>query len=215
MAKLPKGINGPIIGKIGNKVAYMLNDDNIIRTIGDPGPKNDLQKGVNNIMGLISPLLVNVQNYVELGFKNTKKEKKMSSYSYALKVNLKNGVKGIYPKQKIDYKNLSFSEGDIAVPKKPKVTLNGDTLEFTWNADLENIAADSSDQVMLVAYFPQEKKAITLISGERRTTEFQQLKLTSFTKKMKIETYMSFVNVDRSDVSNSVHVGCIIWDQIV
>lgn len=215
MAKLPKGINGPIIGRIGNNVAYMLNDENIIRGIGDPGPKNDLQKGVNKTMALISPLLVNVQNYIELGFKNTKKDKKMASYSYALRVNLKTGVKGLYPKQKIDYKNLRFSEGDVAIPKKPKVKLNGDSLEFTWDADLQNIAADHTDQVMLIAYLPQGKKAITLLSGERRTAEFQQLKLTSFTKKMRIETYMSFINDDRTDVSNSVYVGHVMWDQTV
>lgn len=213
MAKLPKGIFGPMIGKLGNLTGYMNGDTNVVRTIGDAGPPSVPQQGNLSKMSLISPLLVAVQSYVELGFKNTKKPKSgWTAYSQALSINLLNGTKGEHLKKEIAYEHLSFSAGDLPQPKNTKVKITGNILEFTWDADMQTDGVDKSDQVMLIAYFPDTIQAITLLSGARRTEEKQLLELPSFTGRTVIETYLSFINDDRTEASKSVYAGQVIWE---
>lgn len=211
MAKLPNGINGPFIGRMGNMVCYMLNGENICREIGECGPHNDNQKGNSTKMSLISPFVATVQNFVEAGFRTTKKPKSTSAYAYALSVNMKAAVTGVYPKQKIDYAKAKFSEGNIAAPKTPTAVQNENILEIRWKADMEGLNADKNDQIMAIAYFPEELRCITLTSGAKRTEEFQSLEIPAFAKKTKMFIHVAFINDDRTDVSNNVFVKKLIW----
>lgn len=212
MAKLPNGINGPFIGRIGNLVFYILNGENICREIGECGPHNNNQKGNSAKMSLISPFIATVQSFIEIGFRATKKTKAQSSYAYALSVNMKAAVTGTYPKQKIAFAKAKFSEGEIAVPKTPTAVQNENILELRWKADLEGLNADQHDQIMAMVYFPGEVRCISLTSGAKRTEEFQSLQIPAFTKKTEMFIHMAFINEDRTDVSNSVFVKKLIWN---
>lgn len=211
MAELPNGITGVFIGRIGNIVGYMLNGKNIIRNIGKTGPHNDNQKANETKLGIISALAKVIDEFLAYGFKNSKRKPGLSTRSYAIGLNKKVAVKGKYPRQKIDFKRLIVSEGNVPAPKNAAVKLSGRNLEFSWQADLDADGADEGDQVMLLAYLPEGKKAIKVLSGARRTEEFQQLQLPASTKDYTIEVYISYISDDRSAASPSVYLGKHNW----
>ena len=210
MGILKNGINGPFIGKIGNKVGYMLGDLNIVREIGTVTSWSDKQLTNWIRTAIIKELLNPVLNFVRIGFDSVKK-KNDTAYNSAASLNKMTATKGTYPNVEIDFPKAMFSQGIIPAPKNTSVKLEENTLFFNWDPDIETSGTGKRDQVMLIAYFPEYKKAISLLSGARRTEGKEQLKLTSFTKEMIIETYISFIADDRKNVSDSVYCGQILW----
>jgi len=210
MAKLD-GAFGDFQGRMGNMVFYKLNGKTVGRTIGKVETFTENQKEVHERTSLISPLLNPLMDFIRIGFKNTPKPWGWDFYSVATSLNKPGAIKGKYPDLEINYEKLILSKGDIAPPKNPKVQLNGNSLQFSWDPDTDANHADTRDQVMLVAYFPETTKAVFLTSGARRTEGLDQLNLPSFNEDTIIETYMSFIADDRKDVSNSVYVGQLTW----
>lgn len=94
-----------------------------------------------------------------------------------------------------------------------EVKLADKKLQFSWAPDLENEENDPSDQVMLIAYFPQTFLALTVKNGSPRTAGKHDIRLPSFKKAMVIETYMAFISEDRERVSDSIYLGQLIWDK--
>lgn len=214
MAIYENGPFGDFHGRHGNMVFYKLNGKTVGRTIGvvDPSTYTDNQFAVRQKTTLINPLLKATKAFTRVGFKNTPRVENWDFYSMATSMNNPGAITGKYPDQEIDYSKVILSMGAISAPLHPQVKLINNTLEFNWRADQDNERAHLRDQIMLCAYFPETEKALTLLSGARRNEEKQTLPLPSFTHNMIIETYISFVADDRDDVSNSVYVGRIIWD---
>ncbi|CAM4170481.1 hypothetical protein SAMN06265348_105369 [Pedobacter westerhofensis] len=205
------GAFGDFTGRIGNMVFYKLNGKIVGRTIGIVETYSEKQEEVRMRTQLISPFLTPLKDFIRVGFRNTPKPQDWDFYSVATSVNKPGAIKGIYPNLEINYKKVILSLGSVPSPKNPKVILNDNILEFSWEPDLDAGGADLLDQVMLVAYFPQTLKAVFITSGARRTAGTEKLKLPSFNEKTVIETYISFITDDRTDVSNSVYTGRLTW----
>jgi len=211
MAKVPYGITGPFIGRLGNTIGYMLNGVNIIRSIGDVhGEKTPLQLANHQRMSLISSLSTAIQEFLKFGFQSVAAPGKQGPTNHSISINKEVAVKGVYPNQETDFTKLIVAQGPIPGPKDPMVKVVDNQLEFHWKADLKSGGADKSDQVMLLAYFPQSKKSIILPSGARRTAEKEILEIPAFDQDTVIETYIAFVADDRMNASNSVYLGQVI-----
>jgi hypothetical protein len=205
------GAFGDFHGRMGNMVFYKLNGKTVARTIGKVEKYSDKQLEVQMRTGLISPFLSALTEFIRIGFGKTPKLQSWDFFSMAMSQNNPKVIKGKYPNLKIDYKKVMLSMGAIPHPKKPDVKLNDNILEFSWDPNMDAEGADTRDQVMLVAYFPETLKSVFLLSGARRTEGIEQLKLPSFNEETIIETYISFIADDRTDVSNSVYTGQLIW----
>ena len=214
MAIYENGPFGDFHGRHGNMVFYKLNGKTVGRQIGeiDPSTYTVNQFAVRQKTTLINPVLKATKAYTRMGFKNSPKPGNWDFYSMATSMNNPGAITGDYPHQEVNHSKVILSAGKITAPVSVGVRLINNALEFTWTADLENENSHPRDQIMLCAYFPETEKALTLLSGARRPEEQQLLPLPSFTHTMAIETYLSFVADDRSDVSNSVYGGRIIWD---
>jgi len=211
MAKVPYGITGPFIGRLGNTIGYMLNGVNIIRSIGDVhGEKTPLQLANHQRMSLISSLSTAIQEFLKFGFQSVAAPGKQGPTNHSISINKEVAVKGVYPNQETDFTKLIVAQGPIPGPKDAMVKVVDNQLEFQWKADLKAGGADKSDQVMLLAYFPQSKKSIILPSGARRTAEKEILEIPAFDQDTVIETYIAFVADDRMNASNSVYLGQVI-----
>jgi len=210
--KKKTGPNGEFIGRKGNTVSYLLNGQVVTRTIGVVTSWSDPQKLIQMKTKLISPVLKAAKVYIELGFKTTFRLQTWSINNKATSENNPAAITGIYPDFTLDYSKIIFSMGDVPMPKNAQVQLIDNALNFTWEADLANEDADESDQIMLLAYFPETKSTLTVLSGAKRTVEQDKIILTSWTKQTVIETYVSYVSDDRNSVSNSVYTGQLIWD---
>jgi hypothetical protein len=214
MGILNDGPNGSINGKIGAHVVY--EDEwgrQIIRTIGVKNGSYGGELANQQGTALTTNVLKPIRQVVEIGFKNVPPGKFWSAYNYASSYTKINAVTGTYPNKSIDFTKLMIAKGGLPLPLDVKVKLEQNVLEFTWNADLEIEGNDPRDQVMLVAYFRDSRRAINLLSGARREAEKETIKLPRFTKRMVIETYLAFVSDDRERMSDSVYAGQVIWDK--
>ena len=216
MAKVPYGINGPFIGRVGNTIGYILNGINVIRSIGAfHGEYTPKQLANYQRMGLISSLSKVIQEFLKFGFSSVAVPTKQGHTNHSISINKEKAVKGVYPNQETDFSKLIVAQGTVAVPKNPAVKAANNSLEYSWEADLQAEGAENSDQVMLLAYFPESEKAIVMASGSRRTVEKEILEIPGSEKDRKVETYMAFVSDDRTNASNSVYLGQLIIPGIV
>lgn len=216
MAKVPYGINGPFIGRVGNTIGYILNGINVIRSIGAfHGEYTPKQLANYQRMGLISSLSTVIQEFLKFGFSSVAVPTKQGHTNHSISINKEKAVKGVYPNQETDFSKLIVAQGTVPVPKKPMVNVVNNNLEYHWEADLQTEGAENSDQVMLLAYFPESQKAIVMASGSRRTVEKETLEIPVSDKDRKVETYIAFVSDDRKNASNSVYLGQLIIPGIV
>ena len=211
MAKVPYGINGPFIGRVGNTVGYILNGINVIRAIGAfHGEYTPKQLANHQRMGLISSLSTIIQEFLKFGFSSVAAPTKQGHTNHSISINKEKAVKGVYPNQETDFSKLIVAQGTVAVPKNPVVKVTNSSLEYSWEADLQAEGAENSDQIMLLAYFPESEKAVILGSGSRRTVEKEILEIPGSDKDRQVETYIAFVSDDRTNASNSVYLGQLI-----
>jgi len=216
MAKVPYGINGPFIGRVGNTIGYILNGINVIRSIGAfHGEYTPKQLANYQRMGLISSLSTVIQEFLKFGFSSVAVPTKQGHTNHFISINKEKAVKGVYPNQETDFSKLIVAQGTVAVPKNPIVKATNNSLEYSWEADLQAEGAENSDQVMLLAYFPESEKAIVMASGSRRTVEKEILEIPGSDKDRKVETYIAYVSDDRTNASNSVYLGQLIIPGIV
>jgi hypothetical protein len=205
------GAFGDFSGKMGNYVFYKLNGKTVCRTIGTVEKITDSQDEVLMRTRVVSPFLKPLKEFIRIGFKNTPKPQDWTFSSMASSVNKPGAVKGKYPNLEMNYEKVIVSLGSIPSPKDPVVSIVDQGLEFKWEPDIEAEGADTSDQIMVLAYFPATNKALFMTSGARRTEGLQVLKLPSLAANTIIETYISYVADDRNDVSNSVYTGQLTW----
>jgi len=207
------GAFGDFTGRIGNMVFYKLNGKIVGRTIGKVDSRSESQEEILMRTSLISPFLTPLKEFIRIGFKHTPKPQDWDFYSVATSLNKPGAIMGKYPKLKINYKKVILSKGNVSPAKDVKVSLSDHQLQFSWKPDLEAKNADASDQVMLVAYFPEMLKAVFVTSGARRSVGTDILQLPTFTERTIIETYISFITDERNDVSDSIYAGRLTWNK--
>jgi hypothetical protein len=213
MSKLTPGALGTVVGRVGRMVFYLLHGKIVGRTIGVVDKYSDAQLGNQMEFGLTTLLLNPVNKFIRAGFRTTPKAAGLTFHSVAFSLNKKGAMSGTYPDIAIDYSRVIFSKGSLPLPMNAEVKLDDKKLQFSWDPDLENEDNDPADQVMLVAYFPQDFRALTVQNGSPRTAGKHEIRLPSFKKAMVIETYMAFISEDRERVSDSIYLGQLIWDK--
>jgi hypothetical protein len=191
------------------KVGYTVNRRVGVREAPFTTPELINQQGT----GLITEFLRPVISVIRIGFQNIPEGKHWTAYNHASSVLKLTALKGTYPNKKVDFEKVKFTVGNIPQPKNVQVKLDGDQLKFSWDADLEAEGADDNDRIIIVAYFPETLQSLDIINGAKRTEEHEILPLPGFTDTTIIETYISFVNRDTTDVSDSVYSGQIIIER--
>ena len=208
------GAFGDFNGRMGNMVFYKLHGKTVGRMIGKVEAYTDKQKEVHLRTAVLSPVLEPLNDFIRIGFKNTPRKKpSWNFYNVAMSLNNPRAITGKYPNLEINFEKIILSKGAIPAPKNPRVLLAGNTLEFTWDPDVNADGADRLDQVMLVACFPETGKNLFLTSGARRVVGVERLELPTLDEDTIIETYIAFNGDDRTDVSNSVYTGRLVWKE--
>jgi len=214
MAKHPYGILGPFIGRLGPTVGYMLGDINVSRTIGKyHGPRTPKQFANETKMALVSSLSSILEEFLNFGLRAVAGTGKQDPRNYFIKLNKQKAVKGEYPLLETDFSKLIVADGNIPAPKNGQAKLTGNRLELTWKADMEAEGTNERDQVMVLAYFPSVKKAVTLASGARRSAEMESINLPEFELETAVEVYMAFVADNRLDASPSLYLGQLLLNE--
>ena len=127
----------------------------------------------------------------------------------AVEINKHKMFKGEYPNFEIDFPQLELSRGILKPGENLQVTANNDAITFSWMADPIMQWPESTDQVMMLAYFPLQNRTVCKIGGNTRTTGSDQLVLPPTLVGQFAETFFAFVSADRKQVSDSTYTGSI------
>ena len=209
MAILEIESNRGFIGRVGNTVTYLLNGQIVKRTIGKSSKAPTVsqllvRQKTKIITGFLNPL----KEYINFGFEfEARLVQKKSAYNIATSYNWLNALTGEYPDQKIDFSKVLLSRGHLPVTNNIDVKVIDNRLEFTWDKTIATDRIKGSDRVMLLAYLPQENRAVSLIGGAERLEGGEHLIIPEYKQGSLIETYVSFVSADYKSISNSVYTG--------
>lgn len=212
MAKLTKGIFGPISGKLGpvvgaswKGIAYLREAPKVKKKKRSRTPAQ-----IANEMKFkfVHQWLVPFYPYVTVGFSTQAKDK--TELNAAFSANYHRAISGQYPNLTVDYSKVVISAGKLPPLNGPEISLTGaDTLEISWQ---QNISSDASfdDQLMLVLYNPDTKKADGFIGGVKRAALRHSFTMESELVGRELEVYLSIISVDRKKISDSIYMGRIV-----
>lgn len=207
MAIAENGPGGNHRGRLGNVVYYMLNGKNVSRGIGvSTKPFTNAQLETQLKTKIRSELLQDLLDYIKTGFSIEAALAKDNGFNMAVKNNLKI-VSGTFPNLEIVFDQLMLSKGPLKSAQNWKVTSTSAGLEFNWDTDPQMAWPDATDQVMMLAYFPQQRKALYTLFGNTRISGADSLEIPPSLIDKPMETYMSFISADRKQLSDSVYTG--------
>ncbi|WP_316815491.1 DUF6266 family protein [Pedobacter nyackensis] len=207
MAIAENGPGGHHRGRLGNIVYYVLNGKNVSRTIGvRTKPFTDAQLKNQLLIKIRSELLRDLQDFIKTGFSIEAILASDNGFNMAVKNN-SDLVKGTFPELEIAFDQLLLSKGPLKPAQNWSVTLTSAGLDYKWDTDPQMAWPDSTDQVMLLAYFPVQRKVFYTLFGNTRFSGADSLEIPPSLIGKPMETYMSFISADRKQLSNSIHTG--------
>jgi hypothetical protein len=222
MARLKFGPFGPLIGKLGNTIGY-IRKGAVLRMIPHKSnkPRTVGQKTTTQAFRLSIKFIAKINNFTNVGFKLAADGTTKTAQNQAVSYTMKHAIKGEYPDQEIDFIKVMVCQGDLEGPFNPVMhyeTAGDDILiRFEWDVNPDWDATRKRDQVMMLAYLPDSKRAFYLDSGARRTAgtdvlegKFNPVSRGSHEKDRFVETYMAFISNDREGISDSVYTGRIV-----
>jgi hypothetical protein len=208
MAIAKNGLQGNYRGRIGNVVYYVLNGKNVSREIGfSTKPPTELQLQTRLVTKLCSELLCKVLDFIKTGFSVEAVKAQDNAFNQAVKYNKKNIVKGSYPVMEIAYDQLLLSKGELQPAENWQVQQTATGLQFSWFTDPKMAWPAATDQVMLLAYFPEQEEVVYTLFGNNRLQGNAQLEIPAALRGGYMETYMSFIAADRKQLADSTYTG--------
>jgi hypothetical protein len=205
MAKYLQGINGAFTGKVGSVVGCILNGTAYMRGKPRPrtGPIGETEQRNRNKFATMHAWLKPLIVILRAGFKDPFTN--APAYNSAKSYNLKNAMAdgAVVPEL------VKLSMGDLPLSEDLTATLTDDNkLLFQWNPNyLEG--GNRKDQIMVLAYHPESKRAFYELHGAFRETGTQELKLFNEFAGKTIHVYAAFFAADRNRQSESVYLGAI------
>jgi hypothetical protein len=210
MAKSPDGILSPVHGSVGNFTFYQLNGQSIVRRkakfIDKP---TAAQLNSRGSMKTLMNFLTRIKPFIKFGYMNQSRGTKRSYFNLAMSYNLKQAMKLEPQGFVIDYTKVKLSAGSLSSAEQATAALNVDGLLFNWHADPGLNWSSKNDQVMMMAYFPEEDTGIYQTSGAKRMAGQDVLSLPPSYLGKRMEVYLSFVADDRCAVSDSQYLGSV------
>ncbi len=214
MGKLLNGPNGPVVGKVGGNVSYMLNGQNVIR-IHARGKKKKLKslsvKQQSNCqqMSVINQFFEELKPLLKVGFSLEAEGTTQNYHNVAISINKPNALKGEFPNIEMDYPKVLFSSGNLPLPSTIEVNLDGNNVIYSWATDQGAEGISSEDQAMILVYFPEAKDSIYFCYSSMRSEGQKIIPIPDYLLGKAMETYISFISDDRTRIATSRYMGRI------
>lgn len=211
MATYDKGINGPIKGKVGTVIGSSWKGINYIKGLSKKKKNANpsaAQIGQREKFKIIGRFMKVMSAVISLGFnKNLPGD---TGYNNATAYVLKNALDTTTSPFSIRYSKVLLTRGEYpsddnlsAVPGLPGKIL------FNWANNTGLGAAKSNDKVVMVAYCSLQNKMTFNNDTAIRSDSSAMLDLDDF-KGQLVETYVSFLKADGTDVSSSIYTGQVL-----
>lgn len=160
---------------------------------------------------MIAELVKPIKDYIDVGLAGAAAKKKVNTYNFFVQELNDHCFVGVYPDIRFDYSSMKLTKGGMIPPQEADVTVTETGLSFSWSPELKIRGVHYSDQVMLMAIFPELEDARYIIGGTQRIAGSQQLPLLGIRKGSTAECFISFITDHRKDISDSVYLGQRIW----
>lgn len=153
MAKLPKGILGPISGKVGNMIFVTRNDKCYVKSLPRPCSKPATFKQVAQrsrfalAMGFVTPL----KSFLKDSYSIIKPG--LSPMNAAVKQILSDAITGEYPNEKIDYSKVILTKGSLSPLYNVGIRLSKpDHLKIDWTVEANPHNSFCNDKLVVLLY---------------------------------------------------------------
>lgn len=211
MAKLPKGILGPVIGKIGALTGSTWKGIPYLKRNPEQGGKRAVRSPAQLAneakFKFINEWLVPFHPFLTIGFQHLAIRK--TELAAALSENYKTVFSGTYPDITIAYDRLVISKGSLPMLTDVVVAfLDAEMLTISWNQNAV-IGAVYNDQVMFVAYSPDVLMADGFVGAADRAQQQFNFRINRDMRGHALELYISVVSLDRKKISDSQYIGRI------
>src|SRR6185312_15827229 len=211
MAILTQGILGDVVGKTGPVVSYMRFGQNITRSKGStrknrietPARKTQREKikVCNEFTRAFSGTGFFNKSFPANGHTGSGYNRVTSSVMNLAIVQT--------PAITIAWPKVLISKGPVAPVDYASALVNPEgNIEFNWTDNSGDGTAKKNDRAIMVAYFPESKKAFYIFSDAERKTEKAVLEVES--QKGTAQTWLGFLNADETNVANSIYTGELI-----
>lgn len=199
------------IGRVGDTVTYIRMGKLVRRKIGkSTKPATEPQLKHRQRVRITNKFIAPVKEFIQVGLKTEGQMLRKTPNDLMLSYTLSQAIRGEYPDQEIDFAKAQFSKGTMSDTTGLKVTQNEEGLEFTWDTGTIPAQGRRDDQLMVLVYFPDLKKADFDTQAVKRLAGKFQFDIPGNEKPARMETYMAFISADRKTVSNSVYTGQFI-----
>jgi len=208
MAKIPDGVLGALIGKIGPVSGYSRNGENILRTAHSRGiikatPARTAQWEKIKVCNEFT------KAFAGTGFfnKTFPAHGGGTGYNRATSAIMNLAVTGNIPYTALNYSEVLISKGILPPAGTAAASATTESnIYFEWNDNSGNGTAKPNDKAILVAYFIGIKEAIFSIGEATRRQGHSFLRSESM-KGLAAETWIGFLSDDEKYASNSVYTG--------
>ncbi len=210
MAKLNKGILGPISGKLGPVIGGTWKTIAYIRAVS---PKKPAKRTIGQIatqekMRFLNNFLVPFHPYITVGMKN--EAKSQTEISAAFSANYHHTVLGTFPHLSVDHPLFIFSKGSLPMVTDLFVTAKNNILQFTWNSN-NGLKARFNDQLVIVAYCAALHKTQGFVGGVNRSDNKCSVELGSNFMGKELDIYASITSLDRKKIADNVYLGRFVF----
>lgn len=171
-------------------------------TIGQEATKADTD--------IYSQFMKPFKEFALVGYDLEARAKGINHHNAMVQSNRKNSLQGIYPNRSIDYSKVLITKSSLPAAETA-VTMTASGISFTWSTEIIPYRTHYSDQVIMLAYFPELNETRYITAGSQRHVGKDLLILDGIKKGYEAEVYISFVTDDRRNISNSIHLGQLIW----
>jgi len=209
MAIIKNSVFGTISGKVGEGIAYELNGQMVLRSVGLPKADKPSEKQVLNRkkFACTQDWLRPLTPFLRIGFMNY--QANFEGFVAAKSYNHKHAVK-------IDENNEFFIDPALAL-----VSFGKQTLPLTANAvympeEHEIVISwstegfyDNTDLAMFLLYNIKDKYGLGNTGAAKRNMGMATYKLTDANRKSTYHIYLAFVADNRKERSNSLYLGCL------
>jgi hypothetical protein len=209
MARMPDGILGGFVGRIGTVTGYIRNGQNIMRIstrekdhVQSPARTNQREK-LKLCNEFVKPFVGTgffTRSFPPYGNTGT-------GFNRAMGVVLNLGIYGNYPHLTLSYPDVLISKGVLPSAANAAAVVNAEgNIVFSWQNNSNAGTAKPTDKAILLAYFTGLGQIIYSFDTATRADETAIL-ITSQLRGNTAETWLGFLSSDEKDAADSVYTG--------
>lgn len=211
MARISKGILGPVNGLVGTVVGSSWRGINYVRskpTRSSKAAPSQAQLDQQSKFRLVTKFVQTMGALLDYTFKDyaIKKTGRNSATSFLLK----NAVTGASPDFTLDYPQVLISRGDLPGASGASANAGIDrSVTFSWANNTGTGKALETDKAVVVIYCPMMDRSIYSITDATRRGGTTNIDTRAFSGQT-VHTWMGFLSANGKEVANSVYTGQLV-----